>query len=252
MSKPVIAITRPFERSQIAKEIVEDLGGEALIAPTLDLKLTNSDSLKKLISNKNKLDWIIFTSSTSIESIERFYPDFKNDLKAKIAVIGKKTAEVARKYDYIINLIPQDYTAEGLLESFKDIDITNNTIGIPRTFSARDTLPEGLENKGAKVILAEAYESLLPQDTVRIEVLIEKIKLNEIDGIIFTSPLTVENLFKVATNEKELADKLSVDILTVAIGPITSNTLNKYNVTNIYPDKYTVQDMLELLFQKLE
>lgn len=41
---------------------------------------------------------------------------------------------------------------------------------------------------GADVILAESYESIIPLDTVRIEVLIGKILSSEIDAITFTSP----------------------------------------------------------------
>ncbi|MCC7554227.1 MAG: uroporphyrinogen-III synthase [Methanobacteriaceae archaeon] len=252
MRKPIIAVTRPYERSKIAKDIVEELGGEALLVPTLELRHFNSSSLKKLNKEKNKLDWLIFTSPTSIEAIEEFYPDFKDNLNCKIAVIGKKTAEIAKKFNYNVDLIPEDYTAEGLLESFKEINLKNKLIGIPRTFSARDVLPQSLKDKGAEIILAEAYQSLIPRDVVRIELLIQKIMENEIDGIIFTSPLTVENLFKIAVNETELGAKLSVDVLTVAIGPITSKKLDNYNVKNIYPDNYTVRDMLELLFNKLE
>ncbi|MDL2271044.1 uroporphyrinogen-III synthase [Methanobrevibacter sp. OttesenSCG-928-I08] len=250
MKKPVIAVTRPFTRSKIAKELIEELGGKAIITPTLDLQPVNSNSLKKLIKEKENLDWVIFTSPTSIESIEEFHPDFKNNLKAKIAVIGKKTAEIAKKFNYNVDLIPEDYTAEGLLESFENINIENKFIGIPRTFSARDVLPEGLKKQNAVILLAEAYQSLLPRDIVRIELLIDKIRFNEIDGIIFTSPLTVTNLFKVAVDKEEIAKKLSEDIITVAIGPITSKELDKYNVKNIYPDKYTVKDMIELLFKE--
>lgn len=250
MNRPIIAITRPYSRSNVAKNMIEELDGIPLITPTLELNPVNSPTLKKLISLKDNFDWIIFTSPTSIESIENFYPQFKNDLNANIAVIGKKTAEVAEEYGYIVDLIPEDYTAEGLLEEFKEIDITNMYMGIPRTFSARDTLPQGLKDMGAKIHLAEAYKSLLPLDTVRIEVLIDKIRFDEIDGIIFTSPLTVENLFKVAIDKKELATKLSENILTAAIGPITSKTLDSYNVKNFYPDTYTVKDMIELWFEK--
>ena len=45
MSKPVIAITRPIDRAQKACEIVEELGGEAFLAPTLDLEPVNTESL---------------------------------------------------------------------------------------------------------------------------------------------------------------------------------------------------------------
>ena len=34
-----IAITRPKERSKAAKEFIENYGGEAVIVPTLELKL---------------------------------------------------------------------------------------------------------------------------------------------------------------------------------------------------------------------
>jgi uroporphyrinogen-III synthase len=47
MKRPVVAITRPKDRAQKACEIVEKLGGEAILAPTLDLQLLNSESLKE-------------------------------------------------------------------------------------------------------------------------------------------------------------------------------------------------------------
>jgi uroporphyrinogen-III synthase len=42
---------------------------------------------------------------------------------------------------------------------------------------------------------------------------------------------------------------LNDNLLTVCIGPITAKVLDKYGVTYIYPDTYTVPDMMELLFK---
>ena len=51
-----IAITRPEERSKAAKEFIENYGAEAVIVPTLELKLENTDSLKELMRRfKQKL-----------------------------------------------------------------------------------------------------------------------------------------------------------------------------------------------------
>ena len=154
--KKRIAITRPAQRSEAAMKIIDELGGETVIRPTLELKLTNSDSLKHLMSEAGNLDWLIITSVTSIESIFKFYPDFLHKLssKCKIATIGHKTAEVAIDNQLPIDLIPEDYTAEGLLEAFERIDLNNKIVGIPRTYSARTLLPDELEKRGAKVILA--------------------------------------------------------------------------------------------------
>lgn len=254
-NEKVVAITRPLNRANEAVSIVESHRAEAFVAPTLELELINSESLKSLVEIKNELDWLIFTSPTSIESVFKFYPDFREKFNedCQIAAIGKKTEEIANEYGLFIDLVPKKYTAEGLLEAFKYNNINNSLIGLPRTLSARDTLPKGLEIMGADVILAESYKSILPQDTLRIEVLIEKILNSGIDAITFTSPLTVKNLFKVASDKQipKLANKLSANILTVAIGPITNNVLESYNVNAIYPETYTVKDMMELLFENI-
>ena len=249
MKKPIVAITRPKDRAKKACEIVEKLGGSAILAPTLDLQPVNTDSLKSLVENKNSFDWIIFTSPTTINSLDLFYPDFFNDLECKIAVIGNKTGSLLLKKGIDVDLMPKDFTAEGLVEEFSKRNIANQKIGIPRTASARETLPEGLEKLNNEVFLAEAYKSLFPMDDESVKELIEKIENKEIDAITFTSPLTVHNFFKISDDKDKLAQLLSDNLLTVAIGPITGKVLDDYNITHIYPDTYTVPDMMELLFK---
>ena len=250
-----IAITRPKERSKAAKEFIENYGGEAVIVPTLELKLENTDSLKELMNRSDELDWLIFTSVSSIDSIFNFYPNFLESLNpnCKIATIGTKTAEVAMNKQLHIDIIPKDYTAEGLLEDFERIDLNNKIVGVPRTFSARTILPKGLKDMGAEVILAESYKSVIPEDKKEIEELIKEILGERIDGITFTSPLTVVNLFKIAKDDEkeELVEKLSNSTLTVAIGPITGKILDEYKVKHIFPERYTVKDMIDLMFREL-
>ena len=249
MSRPVVAITRPKDRAGKACEIVEKLGGEAVLAPTLDLKPVNSQSLKELVERKDELDWIIFTSPTTIVSLKKFHPDFLESLSCKLAVIGNKTGRLAEKQGLTVDLMPDDFTAEGLIEEFKKREITGKTIGIPRTASARPVLPEELEKLGNTVILAEAYKSLFPMDEKAVEELISKIENKKIDAITFTSPLTVENFFEIVEDKEKIARLLSENLLTVCIGPITAKVLDKYDIAYIYPDTYTVPDMMELLFK---
>ena len=249
MSKPVVAITRPKDRAKKACEIVENLGGSAILAPTLDLQPVNSESLNELVSKKDELDWIVFTSPTTIVSLNKFYPDFIKTLNCKLAVIGNKTGKLAEKNGLAVDLMPEDFTAEGLIEEFKKREITGKTIGIPRTASARPVLPEELEKLGNTVILAEAYKSLFPMDEKAVQDLIQKIENKEIDAITFTSPLTVENFFKIADDKAKLAQLLNDNLLTVCIGPITAKVLDEYDISYIYPDTYTVPDMMELLFK---
>lgn len=307
----VIAITRPSDRSQEAIDIIESYGAKAFVAPTLELEIAPKKSLKKLYDLKDKWDWIVFTSPSSIEAISKYWPRFANEIKnhangennihysnssinssnatndncnnsnnngnnCKIAAIGPKTKEIAISKGFDIEFVPDSYVAEGLLDSFRGYDLKDKLIALPRTLDARKILPNGLKDMGANVKVIEAYKSIFPLDTVRIELLIEMIladndykyeyddvnicescsegfKFDSIDAITFTSPLTVKNFFKVVADNKkdDLVKALSEDVLTVAIGPITQNALNEFNVKSIAPENYTVKDMMDTLFYNL-
>ncbi len=252
----IIAITRPIERSKYAVDIVKQFGGVPLVVPTLELKLTCTPSLMKLCKNINSLDWLILTSPASIDSIFKFCPDFKEKLKpeCKIAVIGPKTGDSIESKGLNVEMMPDEYTAEGLLDSFKDYDVKGKNMGIPRTLSARKVLPDELISRGANVIVAEAYQSVIPEETSLINDLINKIIKKEISAITFTSPLTVENLFNIAGKKQkmDLKNILSKEyVLVAAIGPITGKKLHEYGIDALIPEKYTVRDMMLKLFDNM-
>jgi len=239
-----IAITRPAERCNEAVKIIKAYGGIPFVAPTLELKILKSKSLIKLCKMADELDWIIFTSPAAVKSFFESCDDATPN--CKIAVIGPKTREVLGEYGRDVDLIPDNYTAEGLLDAFENFDIEDKKIGLPRTMIARNLLPEGLKKRGAHVFLAEAYKSGIPKDRSRVYQLIEWIITRKVDIITFTSPLTVKNLFKVAKGEdrKRLIKSLRADIIVAAIGPITKKALMEYGIDAISPDEYTVKAML--------
>ena len=251
----VIAITRPLERAQAAADIITREGGTALLAPTLELVMTRTESLMELCQHAPELDWIIFTSPASLESLFNYCPDFKSELNpdCRIAVIGPRTQRVSEEYGLIAELVPEDYTAEGLLKIMAPLNLEGKIIGIPRTFSARDILPEGLRKMGAQVLLAEAYQSTVPQDPKPVQGLINAILNDEVDAITFTSPLTVHNLFEIADEKKkELINHLkSKKIMIISIGPITGYAIQEYDLPYIAPSKYTVPAMLDKMMEEM-
>lgn len=254
----IVAITRPFERAEEAVKMVEEKGGVPLVAPTLELQILNSKPLVNLCKTADKFDWLIFTSPTGILSVFKHCKDLKNRLKpeCKIAVIGPRTAKFLMEKGLEPSIVPDEYTAEGLLEVFKDIDIHDKKIGIPRTMSARKVLPEGLKKMGADVLVVEAYKSTVPKDKTVVKELIDSIINKKIGAVTFTSTLTVKNLFKVAEEEgkkSELTDALRSDnILVAAIGPVTSRPLEDEHIQTIIPEEYTVKAMLDKLFMELD
>jgi uroporphyrinogen-III synthase len=250
-----IVITRPAERAQDSGEMVKAYGGIPLAAPTIELKESKPESMIKLCEMIDELDWLIFTSPQAIKSFFKHCIDLKGAANLKVAVIGPKTGEVLNKYGVDIDLVPDDYTAEGLLAAFQRVEVEDKKIGIPRTMVARYTLPHGLEKRGAQIFLADAYRSAMPDDKSKVYELIDKILKKEIDVIMFTSPLTVENLVKIAKYEdKEAVLEVlrSGEILVAAIGPITKEVLNAYDIDPIMPEQYTFKAMLDKLVLTME
>lgn len=249
-----VVVTRPVERSESLAKIIRQHNGQAIIVPTLELQLVKSDELMYVAEHPDEFDWIVFTSPAGVKS---FFSIYENDsIPSKIAVIGVKTEEALKKYGKSPDLIPEDFTAEGLLESFANIDLNGKKIALPRTLSARDVLPKGLEDYGAEVTIAEAYTSSIPMDKSKIIKLMEDILDDEVDIITFTSPLTVHNLLEVIKNEKaekydEFLDKLRSDVIIASIGPITGKALKQYEIPAIEAKRYTVKDMIDTLLQNI-
>ena len=244
-----IVITRPAERAKDSIEMVKSYGAIPIATPTIELKDSKPEEMINFCNKLNELDWLIFTSPRAIESFFK-YCSIEGAENLKIAAIGPKTEEVLNKYNVKADLIPNDYTAEGLLESFEKFDIDGLKMGLPRTMVARYTLPHGLEKRGAEIFLADAYKSEMPDDKSKIYELIDKILSKEIDIIMFTSPLTVKNLIKIAKeeNKAEIIDVFrNKDVLVAAIGPITKKVLDAYKINPIMPEEYTFKNMLDKL-----
>ncbi len=249
-----IVITRPAERAQDSVEMVKSYGAIPIVTPTIELKDSKPEEMINLCKILHELDWLVFTSPRAIESFFK-YCNLDNAPDLKVAVIGPKTAEPLEKYGVNIDLIPENYTAEGLLEAFKQFNVEGMKIGLPRTIVARYTLPHGLEDRGAEVILADAYKSEMPDDKSKIYELIDDILNRDIDVIMFTSPLTVKNLIKIAKdNDKgEIIDIMqNKEVLVAAIGPITKKVLDAYEIDPVMPDVYTFKDMLDKLEEVMD
>jgi len=249
-----IVITRPVERAKDSVEMVKSYSAIPVVTPTIELKDSKPEEMMKFCNILNELDWLVFTSPRAIESFFK-YCTLKNTHDLKVAVIGPKTAEVLDKYGVKSDLIPDNYTAEGLLEAFEQFDVTGMKIGLPRTMVARYTLPHGLEKRGAEIFFVDAYKSEMPDDKSKIYELIDMILKRGIDVIMFTSPLTVKNLIKIAKDEgkEEIIDILkNKEVIVAAIGPITKKVLDAYEIDPVMPEVYTFKKMLDRLEEVID
>ncbi|HEY7535186.1 MAG TPA: uroporphyrinogen-III C-methyltransferase [Thermodesulfobacteriota bacterium] len=247
-SKPLfgkkILVTRARKQASYFVKLLEEQGAETIEIPMIEIAPPRSyKQVDRAIDNLSRYNWIIFTS---VNGVEFFFNKFKEARKniiefkgINIATIGEKTAKAIENYGLTADIIPKDFKAEGLIESFRKINIKAKKILIPRAKDARETLPAELRKMGAKVDVIIVYETKKP-NTDEIRQIKKMLNQGAIDVITFTSSSTVKNFFSTVGKEKKLLSKS----IFACIGPITAKTLSELGIEpQIICKKYTIEEL---------
>ncbi|MBI4056298.1 MAG: uroporphyrinogen-III synthase [Elusimicrobia bacterium] len=245
-----IVITRPKKQSLELGNRLKKLGARIQLFPIIRIHPPRDvRPLRKAISQLHRYDILIFTSPNGVHS---FFGQFYSVSKApvsglsrlKVCAIGPKTGETLSSYGVKKPLVPKKFVAESLAQTLHNI--RNKRILIPRARKARETLPRLLRQRGARVDVVEAYETLPEKNGIH--QLKKTLLRDSADAITFTSSSTVEsfvNLF----HPSELK-KLFPKSLAVSIGPITTQTLKKHKIYPILQAReYTSKGIAQILSQ---
>ena len=244
-----IVVTRTREQSSELVAQLEEAGAECLEYPTIHVgPLESYDFLDEELERIHEYHWLVFTSLNGIRYFfERLFAkgmDARNLKGPSIAVVGKSTADLLSHYGLRPNLVPKEFTAEGLAEALLDTGVGGRNILIVRAKVGREILPETLRGAGAQVMVAPAYQNL-PPPGVR-DAFLASLQAGQIDAITFTSSSTVKNFIDLvgAASHEELV-KLLDGVCIAAIGPITGKTIAGYGLTvDIQPEQYTLEALV--------
>ncbi len=241
-----IVVTRAREQASGFLKKLSSLGAECIQFPTIEIIPPDSwDPLDTSISNLESYQWLLFTSVNGVKYfLQRLHFLGKDvrDLKGiKIGAIGPKTADQWRQLGILPDLIPDEYRAEAVVESFKKWDTKGVRILIPRAAKAREVLPEQLRKMGARVDVVDAYKTVSPTgDTAGVRDMLEK---GTIHMVTFTSSSTVTNFAKMFTSEKQrLTEEWMKRVKVACIGPITADTAREHGFfVDLMPADYTIE-----------
>jgi len=177
---------------------------------------TKADSVFKNISN---FDWIVFTSVNGAKYLfERLYAmgkDSRSLSNAKIAAIGKTTAQRLKEFGITADMVPGNESSAGLLENFSKLDMKNKKVLLPQSEIASKELPDGLCNMQAIIEKVPVYK------TIDLEP--GSIDFDYIDQILFTSGSTVRAFVKHFGQVPE-------NVKSYCLGQPTLNEAQKHNI----------------------
>ncbi|MDX2178027.1 MAG: uroporphyrinogen-III synthase [Bryobacteraceae bacterium] len=186
-------------------------------------------ALERAVANARDYDWIVFTSQNGVRAFFSRLADLRA-LRGKLCAIGPATAAEIEKHKLIVDVVPAEYVAEGLIAALPE-NLAGQRILIPRAAVARDVVPNELRRRGAFVEVVEAYRTVVPDGLPPTP--------HDYHWITFTSSSTVKNFL--ALGGKPVGKAAS-------IGPITSATLRMHGVEPVVEAReYTVEGLVQAI-----
>ncbi|MBN2062472.1 MAG: uroporphyrinogen-III C-methyltransferase [Deltaproteobacteria bacterium] len=246
-----ILITRAREQASEFKELLAGMGAECIEFPTIEIIPPVSwEKLDEAIASLDRYQWIIFTSFNGakyfFQRLEISGRDVRDLKGMKIGTIGPKTAKYLIDKGIRIDLIPDEYRAEGIIEWFKKYETTARTILLPRAAGARELLPEGLLKMGMNVNVVEAYRTVKPDASL--DSIKKMLGNKEIHLITFTSSSTVNNFMEMFKNDPDDLMRWIDDVSIACIGPITAKTAEAFGLkVSLVPADYTIEALTDLI-----
>ena len=212
--------------------------------------------LDQAIASLSNYDWLILTSANAVDS---FFGRLKNSGKdsralysLKIAVVGRKTAEVLASYGIMPDLVPTDFVADALVDAFLAIPnhvLTDKKMLFPRVESGgREILVEQLQKHGAVVDAIPAYESGCPESIDPIA--LEAIQTQNLDAIAFASSKTVKHFCQLLDRvaDQDTWRSWLADVTLASIGPQTSKTCDElFGRVDCEAMEYTLDGLVEAI-----
>ncbi len=228
-----VAVFRPDdERLEDAVELIESLG--ATPVPDAMLAVEPTDA-----TPRTDADLVILTSKTGVElaAAAGWEPG-----DATVAAIGESTAAALRAAGYTVDIVPDEYTSAGLVDTLAD-DVSGTRVEVARSDHGSDVLTDGLNDAGAYVHETILYRLVRPDGAGRSA---ELAAAGDLDAAAFTSSLTVAHFIEAAAERgiREAAIEGLNDAVVGVIGPPTRETAKEYGIdVDVVPDTADFEEL---------
>jgi uroporphyrinogen III methyltransferase/synthase len=211
-----VAVTRARAQASGLAARLRSLGAAVVEAPAIRIEPLDGPA-----PELGRYDLVCLTSPNGVrvlfDRLEAAGEDARAFAGSTVAAIGPGTAAALRHRGISADVIPERSTAEGLLDALAGQPARH--VLVARAKEARDTLPDGLRERGADVDVLALYETAaepLPPEQIE--------AVAGADYVTFTSSSTVKNLLNTTGTEKLDRPRL------LSIGPVTSATLREHGL----------------------
>ena len=249
LKNKTILITKSKAEAEKSIRQLEEHGAEIVYFPTIKvLPLANSPELNDALDMFGRFDYLVFTSTNAVEVFSDIAKKKKLDLsKIKIAAVGKSTSEECENLGISVDILPDEFSAEGLLYKFSEFELSNKNIFIPGSSLSSGKLNMGLSELGAQVFSVPIYD-VVKNELSNLKSEHQKIQRKHPSIFIFTSPSSFSNFLKLMNVSD--ADKFFGKSVICAIGTTTEKAIDNYGLNvHIVPKTFSLSGVSEAILK---
>lgn len=241
-----VLVTRARSQASRLASGLAALGADVVECPVIrSAPVEDFSELDAVLSILDRYEWVAFASPNSVnqvfERIRALHKDARAFASNKIAAVGPATVEALMANGIAADLMPDTFTAEGLVEAFQCNGYAPKSALVFRSDIGRETLPRGLRQLGAEVAEVAAYRTVAAEDSSETA---RKAFEDGIDATTFTSSSTVKNLVRLLDGDVTGINNSVV----VCMGPITAQTAKSCGIrVDIIPEEQSIPAMISAL-----
>ncbi|MDX9714125.1 MAG: uroporphyrinogen-III synthase [Dissulfurispiraceae bacterium] len=231
---------------------LKDLGAEIFEFSTTEIQPPeNYDDIDAAIESVTEYDWIVVTSKNAVAHFMNRFLSTGHSISEmqniKFCAVGSKTAEALNAFGLNVDLIPDEYNAEGIVRSFignADPDsepLKGIKILLPKPDNARDVFPSAVRRAGGHIDTPVIYHSVKTKKSSR--ELQDFFREGKISIAVFTSGAAFRNFLEFMGKD---ASALLHDVIIAAIGPVTAQAVEKAGFkVSVMPQESTIKAMTD-------
>jgi uroporphyrinogen III methyltransferase/synthase len=248
LSGKSIVVTRDIAGNADFAAKIAQRGGNAIAFATIKIEpLTETNTFLQTLAKFTEYDWIIFTSANGVnvffDALQTLNKDCRVFARAKLAVIGPKTAERLARFGIKADFVPNVFTGKDLAKQLINAaNLNAKKVLLLRSDIASKDLPQLLAQANAQVDDAAIYTAAeVKGDAEQLE---SDISAGALDWLTFASPSAVRSFFKQIT--PGLVNSSPVNV--ASIGPVTSEQLREFGVkVDVQAKQHTLDGLLDAI-----
>lgn len=246
LKNKTVLVTRERQQSAGLTAELQQYGARCLLYPTIKIDaVADWEKCDRAIKALNTYDWLVFSSVNGVRYFMQRAGRKISAFTGRVAVTGTKTRDEVQKFGLSADLMPDSFSAAGLLLKFESIDMQNKRVLMPVSDIARQQLGSGLTKMGAMVEKLIVYQTSCSDDNNKSHIL-KAIKSAEIDAILFFSPSAFSCFLNIFG--EEIIPYINEKITLCAIGSTTAQRIRESGLkVDVMPQKSTSEDVLHAL-----